>query len=194
MREIDGPMETRDLRYYILYLHKNCRQRCFLYALKRVRDRETAAELVASAFSKVVFKNPNFSSIENAEGYLFVTLRNTCNDYFKTSFTEMLDPKLEIASPPEVYTRIEAYELQLSYEGILEKLAKILAPAERTILHLKYIENLSNREIAARMNRGEDGIKAQKYTAVQKIRKQYPEFIKAWREIASVMVLFILIN
>lgn len=178
------------IEFYIQYLHENCRESCYVYALNKVHNARAAEDIVYKCFYNILARRPGFASLKNAERYLFKAVSNACKDYLKEHELEQLDKHLEMPDQTQFEIEMEVAEAHMAYTAMLNKILSTLEPAEQKILRLRYIENLSNKEIAVRMNWKEDGIKSKKWLAVQKLRKKFPRFIKRWRVIISLLATF----
>lgn len=180
MSKNNGSGGTR-LEDYLKYLHKECRVSAFLKAKRRVEDDALAEEMVETSFSNIAICRPDFLSRDHAKAYLFRTLDNTINDHFRKTITSKLDPRLEPFCQSDIELEVERAASDLAYNAILEKIRSVLEPAEWNILRMKYIEELSYREIGRILNRSVKGVKTERQQAVDKIRSLLPELKNKWK-------------
>jgi RNA polymerase sigma-70 factor (ECF subfamily) len=113
----------------------------FAYGL--VGQRETAEDLVQDAFLKL---HAHWHEVENPRAWLFKSIRNLALNHLRDHKRET--PILESddfpsPAPDPTLGRFEAI-------GTLQLLIAELDPADRQLIHLKYLENLKYDQISQR--------------------------------------------
>ncbi len=121
----------------------------FRYALRMVRSRDTAADLVQASFVKA-YTNLERCDPDRFPAWLFRILVNRCKDHLKNR--RRLDVRLDDA--PGVGRSSEDPERELErseLRGTLERALDRLPEAQRQAFLLKHLEGLSYEEMAARL-------------------------------------------
>jgi RNA polymerase sigma factor (sigma-70 family) len=152
------------------------RYRPSVYAtmLKMVHNREDADDLTIEAFGKAFNKLPSYAPHYAFSTWLFKIAINNCIDYIRKkriqtlSIDETLQPdsdndyttilKGNILDPEEKFIREQ--RIQLMRHTLLK-----LNPKYRTMIELRYFEELSYEEIAVELNLPLGTVKAQLFRA-----------------------------
>ena len=129
-----------DGRFTVLY-QRNA-PRLFAYALRQLRDRGLAEELVEEAFVRLLQQREALAGHPNLEGWLWKTLQHLI-------LTEVRLAKYHREVPLDPACQTPAPDLD---SGRLEDvLPQGLTPGEREVLLLFYEEGLSHQEMARRL-------------------------------------------
>lgn len=115
------------------------------FAFGLTGQRETAEDLVQDAFLKL---HAHWDDVENPRAWLFRAVRNLALNHHRDHRREVKpdgDPEWEsdAPEPPHTLGRLEAL-------GTLRLVVAELAPADRTLIALKYHENLKYQQISER--------------------------------------------
>lgn len=128
--------------------------------------REEAEDLTETVFLKA-WKSLDTYSENNFRAWLYKIAHNLTIDYFKkegrrvTLTEEIIDMKQNIEEKILVKDEIES----------LEKALNILNDDQKAVFTMRYIEDLSNREIAFALGKKEEAIRAIQHRALKKLRK-----------------------
>ena len=130
----------RDSRFTELY--RGNAPRMFAYALRQLRDRSLAEELVEEAFVRLLQQWDSLTDHPTLEGWLWKTLQHLI-------LTEVRLAKYHREVPLDPACQTPAPDLD---SGRLEDvLPQGLTPGEREVLLLFYEEGLSHQEMARRL-------------------------------------------
>ena len=145
----------------------------FRYIFSQTKNREVAEDLVQNVFLKVL-KQRNKSSFKDLPPlpYFFTIARNTIIDYWRkkkevsmniseTLFSSLIDNQ---ESPQE---KLE----KESTDNNLEKALNNLTFEQKEILTLRFISDLSNKEISQILGKSEEAIRQIQYRAIKKLRE-----------------------
>lgn len=143
----------------------------YQHTFNKIRDSEEARDIVQEIFAKLWTKyhELDFKTL-NLKGYLYITARNAVFD--------MLRHKIHINAYAESYTRFTAggvaetdYLIRANqFAAIIEKEIAALPPKMREVFELRRVENLSNKEIAEKLNLSEHTVKDQMKKALRILR------------------------
>lgn len=151
------------------YIYKNYFTPLFCYILCQTKNRETAEDLVQTVFLKALRQ-------KNSKGfpplpYFFTIARNTVIDYWKKkkeitmdisgiTFSSLFDEKENLQ---------EKLEKEFEKKN-LQKALETLSYEQKEILTLRFINDLSNKEISAMLGKTEEAIRQIQYRGIKKLR------------------------
>ncbi len=148
------------------------------YAFGHTRQLESAEDIVKDFFVKLWSDREQLNITSSLSGYLFHSVRNACVNYLQRdirrnktlSLDEINRLGIKINEPlSEDYSieKIYAEELETRIRIEIEKLPE----GCKEIFRLSRFENLSHKEIAAKLNIAENTVKVQIYKALKRIKK-----------------------
>jgi len=154
-------MANNFLKYYNRYKDK-----IFNYFWYRVNfNRHQAEDLTADVFLRAFNNFDNFDQARPFQPWIFTLARNCLINYYRTANREVSLDACQILNNDEL-PKISA---KLESERIVEKI-KRLEPYHREVLLLKYIDGLSNAEIAQVLNKEEGAVRTQLSRALNQLR------------------------
>lgn len=130
-----------------------------------LHDPELAADAVQETFAKLWHKRWRLSLMKNPQGFAITTLKNQCVSIARHQ--KHLAP-LEDSPPMEDdvnETLAKEQQLQQLEEAILT-----LPPLHQQIIRLRYVEQLSTREVAERLQMSETNVNTTMSRAKEKLR------------------------
>lgn len=143
----------------------------YKHTFNKIRDAEEARDIVQEVFSKLWSKHAelDFKTL-NVAGYLYSTARNAVFD--------LLRHKTYVDAYAASYTKFTAGGIaetdylvrEKQFAEIIEAEIAALPSGMRTVFELRRIENLSNKEIAERLNLSEHTVKDQMKKALRILR------------------------
>lgn len=154
-----------------------------LCALARsmVHSKETAEDLVSDIFAKI-WENPdNLRVTQSLKGFLIRSVRNYCINYLTRSYqkfkhldSETTEKLLRLLpqNDPDPSGELLTAELEVKINDAIST----LPPECAKIFLLSRKEELTNREIAERLNLSENTVKVQIYRGLAKIREALKEY------------------
>ena len=138
--------------------------RVYAYVVRRVGDRHQAEDLTADVFREALAGIGKFEwrGVPFAAWLLGIAAR-TIADHFKRSGREAGNPaeELEQAGPGNV-----------ERSAMLFQLVERLPEAQFRVIHLRFVEQKSIREIAQELGRSEGAVKQLQLRAIENLRAQ----------------------
>lgn len=149
---------------YDLYFEKVYR---FVYY--RVNHRETAEDLVAETFIRVWDKVSEIEGPGSFNGWVYQIARNLVIDHYRsrkiTIDLEYLENFLEYED-----NVVDKTNLQFQEKIFLEALKK-LSSDQQLVIKLKYLDELTNPEIAKILDKSEGAIRVIQHRAITELKK-----------------------
>lgn len=164
--------------------------RLYLFALKYLKEKEDAKDLLNEVFLTLWENRQNLKTNSSLKAYLFTIAYNNIRQRFLKKIRE------------EKYVRVFADEYladspkgdeQLDYPLFLEKLNRIidmLPPRRKEILLLSYKEELKNYEIAEKLGLSDHHVKKQLVIA----RKFLVDKVREEKGLAGILFLYLFIG
>lgn len=156
-------------KLYELYV-----DRLYRYCFFRVgNNRELAEDLVQSSFIKAWEKIDTFGKGLPAgrqgsfQAWLYTITRNTLVDHIRS---DKQNVSIDETFADEKQELEEHVHKKMEVEKVM-KAVKYLTDEQQELIILKFIEDLSNKEIAKILGKKEDAIRAMQYRALQELRK-----------------------
>ena len=142
-------------------------QKIYRFIFYRVGHKEVAEDLAEEVFIKAYGKLSALDKPEVFLGWIYRIARNTVIDYYRE---KKLTVSLEDVENTLEYETNTVDLLQLEYEqAVLLKLLKELGAEQQTVIKLKFLEDLSNAEIASILNKTEGAIRVIQHRAITKL-------------------------
>lgn len=148
--------------------------RMYRYIYFKVSTQEEAQDLTSEVFLKIwdyIYKSKG--RIENINAFLYRTARNSVIDYYRKNSERRIDSaEFQLGQSPdqkqlEIFRQIE---LGVEY-GRIQKFMKTLQDEYREIIILKYIEQLTDREIAKITERSRASVRVMAHRGLEKLRQ-----------------------
>jgi len=144
----------------------------FRYIYLRVRDKEEANDLAQTVFLKVFTALPNFKEQNKSPlAYFFTVSRNTVIDYWRTKKETKVDDFDAIAER----TADDGASPQKSYEdkenqAFIHRTLQELTDIQQEVITLKFISELSNKEIAELLEKTETAVRQLQCRALKSLK------------------------
>ena len=147
-------------------------ERVYAFVASRVRDRATAEDLTSEVFHKALahLRSYEWRGIPFA-AWLLRIAANAIADHWKRTARELPSPD----DPPELSANpdLQAAELRvIEHRARLFRLVGQLPEAQRQVVHQRFVEQRSIREIAERLGKTEGAIKQLQLRALERLRAQ----------------------
>ncbi len=142
------------------------RERVFLMALMRTKDREAAADLANDTVMAVLLalRNGQLRQPDNVAAFVHGTARNLINNHFRRQCQRREDPITEEVAYTQQDTLVDDERRRMVREALRELDAK-----DRGILLLTMVEGLKPGAIAERLQLTSDVVRARKSRALKKV-------------------------
>ena len=139
-------------------------------ALRFLKSRELAEEVVQEVFLKVWMRREDVSRADNFEGYLFTMARNQIFDGIKLIAKETTK-KMEFARGVQNVSGTDDQLIEKQYQELLLKAVDLLPPQQKQVFNLAKVEGLSHQAIAEQLHISRLTVKAHMAKALQNIRQ-----------------------
>jgi RNA polymerase sigma-70 factor (ECF subfamily) len=144
----------------------------FRYIYIRVRDKEEANDLAQTVFLKIFSTLPNFKEQNKSPlAYFFTVARNTIIDHWRTKKETKVDDfdaivKKTADDNDNPHTSYERNENQELIQRALQELTDI----QREVMTLKFMSELSNKEIAELLGKTEEAVRQLQCRALRSLK------------------------
>jgi RNA polymerase sigma-70 factor (ECF subfamily) len=147
-------------------------ERIYYFLARRVRDRAIAEDLTSEVFHKAL---ANLSAYEwrgaPFSAWLFRIAANALVDQHKRASREQ--PSSGNANDPDELPDLSSPDLEaIDYHARLFRLVDHLPASQRQVIHERFVEQRTIKEIAGRLNKTEGAIKQLQFRALQALRVQ----------------------
>ena len=136
-------------------------------AEQMLNDPEAAADAVQETLTLLWHKRWRLSLMKNPQGFAMTTLKNQTVSTLRRR--SRLSPISE--APPLADNVGEALVAEQRYRQ-LEKALETLPPLGQQIIRMRYVENLSTKEMAARLKMSEENVNTTISRAYKKLRNE----------------------
>jgi RNA polymerase sigma-70 factor (ECF subfamily) len=138
--------------------------RVYAYVARRMGDRHSAEDLTADIFREALADIRKFEwrGVPFLAWLLRIASRAIA-DHFRRSGREMGNPTAD-SEPP--------YTDDIERSALLFQLVERLPDAQFRVIHMRFVERKSMREIAEEMGRSEGAVKQLQLRAIEKLRAQ----------------------
>jgi len=142
----------------------------FRYAVRLLNDQGLAEDCISEIFSrflKVIQKKDD--PIENVRAYLFRMTHNWVTDHYRRQPQAPLEIDPDLKDDPERNPSLIAAQ-EMEKEQVRKALLK-LSPDQQQVIHLRFLEDWSYKEIANLMERSVEATRALQYRGFNALRK-----------------------
>ncbi len=140
-------------------LYEQCHQDIYWYLFYRVGDAQTAEDLMAEVFLRMLRGLPNYQPQgKPVEAWLFQIARNLAIDHYRSNHhEESIEMKEnQLVEPGEVHNTVEN---SLNGEKLRRALEHLSAD-QRDVIILRFVLGMPIAEAARTINRSQDAVKA----------------------------------
>lgn len=146
-------------------------------ANKIVKDTTAAEDITTEVFVNVWQKRVEFENEQHFKNYLYTSIRNACLNTLRSKQREEVRNKTFV----DTYMQSdESFENEIIYSEVLAEIRKEiggLPPRMRQVFIMAYFQQMSNEEIAEKLNLSNQTVRNQKASALTLLRKQIkPKF------------------
>ncbi len=150
----------------------------FRYAFFKTRDRETSKDLVQDTFTKTWDYLRKGNNIDNLKAFFYKTLSNLIIDFYRKNKPEPLESIIEAGMEPgfdgetQITDKIDI--------GLALKLLDQIPREYKDVLVLRYVEELSIKEIANMQNESENTITVRIHRGAKKVKQIFKDKTKGY--------------
>lgn len=146
------------------------RDKIYRFIFFRVGHKELAEDILSDTFVKAWVKIPDITTLAAFNGWIYQVAKNNIIDYYrvKSSATISLDEvseALEDAASPVDDANLSIEQAQVA------TLMKDLPREYREVLQYKFLEDLTNLEIASIMNKSKGAVRVLQHRAITKLKQ-----------------------
>ena len=176
---------------YFEQLYDRYSDKVYRKCLSFVKDDAKAEDFTHDIFLKLVLNLASYKETAKFSTWLYSITYNYCIDQTRLSkkYSEVgLDDNFDVPDDGDDAEIAEMEALQLN------KALKQLLPEEKSILMMKYQDDLSIKEISKSLDVSESAVKMRLLRAKEKLRKVYLEGVLFWGVIITKMASFFFWN
>lgn len=162
-----GDKEAFDQIYEIYFVP------VFRYLYARTKNKECAQDLSQEVFFKA-FRKISLFKVSKAHplSFFFTIARNTLIDYYRKKKDILIDDEnLVFGNIADKNQEMAKKQLFSNDDRLVYGLIDQLPPSYQEVIRLKYIEDLTNNEIASRLGKSGDNVRQIHCRALKKLRK-----------------------
>ncbi|MEN9582727.1 MAG: hypothetical protein RL641_681 [Candidatus Parcubacteria bacterium] len=141
----------------------------FRFVYLKTKNRDIALDITQETFTKVWEYMGNSKEIGHMRGFLYQIARNLVIDHYRKKSTSSLDLMSESGFDPANEEREETDHFEIS-EAM--EIIESLDEKYREPIVLRYVEEMSVKEIAEILNEAENTISVRIHRGLEKIRSQ----------------------
>jgi RNA polymerase sigma-70 factor (ECF subfamily) len=145
------------------------------FALQILQDEEEAKDVLQDVFLKLWQKRDELSAVDNLEAFAMRVTRNRCLDAIRARRTVSIEVIKKVNLPAEEHLETDHLELADS-AGLVKQIMAGLPDLQRTIIHLRDIEQLEYEEIAEATQLNVNAIRVNLSRARKKVRDEILKF------------------
>ena len=147
-------------------------ERIYYFVASRVQDRATAEDLTSEVFHKALAHLPTFEWRGTPfAAWLFRIASNAIADQYRRDSREQ-PPSTDPPNPDGLQDPSSPDLEVVLYNARLFRLVDQLPTAQRRVVHERFVEQRTIREIAERLKKSEGAIKQLQFRALQTLRAQ----------------------
>lgn len=144
----------------------------FRYIYFRVKDKETANDLVQTVFLKVFRSLSNFREQNKSSlSYFFTVARNTVIDHWRAKKEVLLDDSENVFEVSDKTDNPLKFIEKGETSQAIHRAIGQLADNQREIIILKFINEMPNKEIAELLGKTEDAVRQLQCRAIKTLRQ-----------------------
>lgn len=162
---------------YFEELYERYSGRVYRKCLSFVKDEAKAEDFTHDIFLKLIFKLSSYNENARFSTWLYSITYNYCMDQLRINKKRAevyADESLEVADDTDLNTMFEEPEVEIRR---LKKAMERLTTEEKSILMMKYQDDLSIREISDVFNITESATKMRLLRSREKLRSKYLETV-----------------
>ncbi len=148
--------ENSSKYFEVLYnrYHSKVLDKCYSF----VKNRDIAEKLTEDVFLKVFEKLPSFKQLSSFSSWLYSVTYNHCIDYLREKKKLHYPNWSRENEIPEIIDDTEEIIEEINYDNLMVIL-ELIHPEEKALLLMKYMDNLSMKQIGDALRISEDAAK-----------------------------------
>ncbi len=140
----------------------------YRYAMRLLGDVDLAEDCVADTFSRFLRAlKGGGGPKQHLQAYLYRVAHNWVVDHYRRTPPVVLDDQRKLSEDGDLAQKVET---KLESERVRSAL-RLLTPEQRQVIVLKYLEELSNREVAEIVGKSVGAVKALQHRALASLER-----------------------
>lgn len=166
-----GEEWKRDIEREFLAAYEAYADAMFRHALARIRDREAAKDIAQETFSRAWLYLSQGKRVEHMRAFLYRIANNLVVDTVRKRRTSSLDTLMEEDGfEPEDESAPDPADRQATRDALA--LLHTLDEAYQTVISMRYLEDLSPKEIAAELGVSENVVSVRIHRGLGRLRER----------------------
>ena len=150
-------------------------ERIYRFVFFRVDDQQTAEDLTSQVFLKAWSNLDRFEFTRTPYiAWLYTIAHNTVIDHYRTRKITTALEDVQLSQPDDAEAVENQIDLTVEMQTIKAAMQS-LTEDQQQVLHLRFIEGMSNTEIAQQLGKREGAIRALQMRGLQALAKQLAE-------------------
>ena len=150
-------------------------ERIYRFVFFRVDDQQTAEDLTSQVFLKAWSNLDRFEFTRTPYiAWLYTIAHNTVIDHYRTRKITTALEDVQLSQPDDAEAVENQIDLTVEMQTIKAAMQS-LTEDQQQVLHLRFIEGMSNAEIAQQLGKREGAIRALQMRGLQALAKQLAE-------------------
>ena len=177
------PRNSKNLKNKFINLYDQHHAGIYRFLRMRVKNEETAQDLTSESFTKAwdALSSGSAPYPQNPRAYLYKVAYNSLVDYYRSAVKnrevqiENQDILVHLASVQANQNIKEQIEKNMDMSQDMDKIYFVLqdmSDLSTDVITLKYIEDMSNSEIAEILNKSEGSVRTALSRALQELREK----------------------
>lgn len=156
-----------DEREFIAELYRTYSDKIFRFLVWQSGDEALAEDLTGEVFSRAWNSREKLAAFEKPGAWLYRVARNLMVDHWRKQRPLALDDVGMIASPINIAQEFQTSETEQN----LRKIVQTLPPDMRTVIVLRFFEQLSCEEVAGIMKKTSVNVRVLQYRALKLLKR-----------------------
>ena len=150
-------------------------ERIYRFVFFRVDDQQTAEDITSQVFLKAWSNLDRFEFTRTPYiAWLYTIAHNTVIDHYRTRKVTTALEDVQLSQPDDAEAVENQIDLTVEMQTIKAAMQS-LTEDQQQVLHLRFIEGMSNTEIAQQLGKREGAIRALQMRGLQALAKQLAE-------------------
>ena len=150
-------------------------ERIYRFVFFRVDDQQTAEDITSQVFLKAWSNLDRFEFTRTPYiAWLYTIAHNTVIDHYRTRKVTTALEDVQLSQPDDAEAVENQIDLTVEMKTIKAAM-RSLTDDQQQVLHLRFIEGMSNAEIAQQLGKREGAIRALQMRGLQALAKQLAE-------------------
>jgi len=142
----------------------------YAYALRLLGDEMQAEDCVAEVFSRLL---KGLKAGQGPQDHLQAYLYRVAHNWITDTYRRQPPPPVELLEsfPENEELQPETGAQQRMQQDRIRAALRLLPPEQRQVIALRFLQDFSNEEVAAALNKTEGAVKAMQHRALASLRK-----------------------